>query len=181
MTRWAIRNCGLLLLRSLVDCLFGTGESKTDLDLGWDGRTLRVSYVKYPMLPGVLLSLLKSGEQVTDLESQRKAAESVFPALDILRRAGPPDKLRDQLYGCVVNYLGSHLWHVREIAARTVCSFILQKDWVACLKALLEDAGNSSNELHGSLLAMKSVLSRASELSRDDAISECKPSSRPLS
>lgn len=176
---WAIRNCGLLLLRSLIDCLFGTGESKASLESGWDGRTIRISYNKYPTLPGVLLSLLRtdatlSGEGVgsnsghLQIESQQAAAESVFPALDIIRRAGPPETHRAELYDAVVHYLGSRLWHVREMAARTVCSFLVNDDnWATGVQRLLLDksAMTSVNRWHGSLLAVRFVLGRVASIS----------------
>ncbi|CAK7204368.1 hypothetical protein SEUCBS139899_007124 [Sporothrix eucalyptigena] len=176
---WAIRNCGLLLLRSLIDCLFGTGESKASLESGWDGRTIRISYNKYPTLPGVLLSLLKTdaGPDVSaftsdrghlQIESQQAAAESVFPALDIIRRAGPPESHRSELYDAVMPYLGSHLWHVREMAARTVCSFlVVDADWVSGVQRLLLDksALTSANRWHGSLLAVRFVLGRVASIS----------------
>ncbi|KAL1888739.1 hypothetical protein Sste5346_009365 [Sporothrix stenoceras] len=174
---WAIRNCGLLLLRSLIDCLFGTGESKASLESGWDGRTIRISYNKYPTLPGVLLSLLRTDSTLArgesdsghlQIESQQAAAESVFPALDIIRRAGPPETNRAELYDAVVHYLGSHLWHVREMAARTVCSFLINDDdWAAGVQRLLLDksAMTSVNRWHGSLLAVRFVLGRVASIS----------------
>ena len=180
---WAIRNCGLLLLRSLIDCLFGTGESKASLESGWDGRTIRVSYNKYPTLPGVLLSLLQTQTKADDdtpkdkatthlqIESQKAAAESVFPALDIIRRAGSPETHRAELYRAVVHYLGSNLWHVREMAARTVCSFLIVQDWAAGIQSLLAGVGrtteSTANRLHGTLLAFRFVLARAAEIARE--------------
>lgn len=164
---WAIRNCGLLLLRSLIDCLFGTNENKSSMDAGWDGKTLRVSYVKYPTLSEDLISLLQSGRDAMEAGVQNSAAESVFPALDIIRRAGPPDAHRDELYGLIAEYLGSHLWHVREIAARTLCSFLLHKAWVPLVNQLLYDAVGSTNRLHGTLLTIKSCLERVSEVTPD--------------
>ncbi len=53
--------CSLLLLRSLIDTLLGTGDKKADLEAGWDGYTVRISYNKYNTLPGVLLDLLSTG------------------------------------------------------------------------------------------------------------------------
>ncbi|KAL8329312.1 hypothetical protein RB597_004850 [Gaeumannomyces tritici] len=165
---WAIRNCGLLLLRSVIDCLLGNSDSKALLESGWDGRTIRISYVKYPTLPTILISLLQSGQGAHDTESQRRAAESVFPALDIIRRAGPPDSHRDQLYVCVSEYLASHLWHVREIAARTLSSFLVSMDWLTEIQGLLEKSRNSANRLHGTLLTIKFLMEKSSEVAADD-------------
>ncbi|KAF6824645.1 HEAT repeat protein [Colletotrichum plurivorum] len=167
---WAIRNCGLLFLRSLLDNLFGTNESKATLEAGWDGKTTRLQYHKYPVLPGVLLNLLRSGREVMKPSTSTIAAESVFPALDIIRRAGPPDDSRDELYELVVGYLGSPVWHVREMAARALCSFLLRDDgWVEAAEKIIQEAvaasSNRNNRLHGGLLAVKAVFERLSDVS----------------
>jgi len=157
--RWAIRNCGLLLLRSLIDCLLGTGESKSTIESGWDGHSVRISYNKYPTLPGVILNLLQSGVEAVD-EVSSSAAEAVFPALDIIRRAGPPDEHRQELRVCIEGYLSSRKWHVREMAARTLCSFLLQTDWVSEVSRLVGHCGQDSNRLHGILVTAKFTIER---------------------
>ncbi|KAL1839076.1 hypothetical protein VTJ49DRAFT_1877 [Mycothermus thermophilus] len=161
---WAIRNCGLLLLRSLIDCLLGTGESKAAIESGWDGQSIRISYSKYPTLPGVLLNLLRSVDETLEQASQSGAAEAVFPVLDIIRRAGPPEEHRAELRKHIEGYLGSRLWHVREIAARTLCSFLLQGDWAKETGRLLAEAGGSANRLHGALLTARFVIERRADL-----------------
>lgn len=161
---WAIRNCALLLLRSLMDSLFGTGDSKSAMEAGWDGKTLRISYTKYPSLPPILLNLLQSGQLAMEpgTLTSSSAAESVFPALDIIRRAGPPESHRDELYSLITRYLGSQQWHVREIAARTLCSFLLNEHWLSSVKSLLEESRGSANRLHGTFLTVKFFLERTS-------------------
>ncbi|KAK4196532.1 putative death-receptor fusion protein-domain-containing protein [Triangularia verruculosa] len=163
---WAIRNCGLLLLRALIDCLLGTGESKAIIESGWDGNSVRISYNKYPELPDIILGLLQA-DDVGEGLANSAAAEAVFPALDIIRRAGPPEEHRDELRKRIENYLGSKIWHVREIAARTLCSFLLGEDWVSEIGKLLEQAGTSSNRLHGALLTARFVIERKSDLAND--------------
>lgn len=159
---WAIRNCALLLLHALINTLFGSTESKASLESGWDGKTLRLSYTKYAILPPILLNLLQSGEQAMEpgTLAQSSAAESVFPALEIIRRAGPPESHRDELYRLISKYLGSRQWHVREIAARTLCSFLMSGDWLAAIRGLLQESRGSVNRLHGALLTIKFFLER---------------------
>lgn len=161
---WAIRNCALLLLRSLMDSLFGTNESKSAMESGWDGKTLRISYTKYPSLPPILLNLLQSGQLAMKpgTLTSSSAAESVFPALDIIRRAGPPESHRYELYKLITRYLGSQQWHVREIAARTLCSFLLNGTWLSSVKSLFEESRGSANRLHGTFLTVKFFLERTS-------------------
>ncbi|RYO81329.1 hypothetical protein DL766_004480 [Monosporascus sp. MC13-8B] len=161
---WAIRNCGLLLLRSLIDCLLGTNESKTAMEAGWDGRTTKVSYHKFPALPAVLVNLLEMGQQSSGVLIGSQMVESVFPALDIIRRAGPPEAFRDKLFDIIAWYLGSHIWHVREIAARTLCSFLLRPDWIGPVESLIADSKGSANKLHGALLTLKFLLERLLEV-----------------
>jgi hypothetical protein len=170
---WAIRNCGLILLRSLIDCLLGTGESKHVTESGWDGHTIRISYAKYPTLPGVLVNLLKSaGSSITPGLQSSAAAEAVFPVLDIVRRAGPPDECREELFGYIKEYLGSQLWHVRDVAARTVCSFLLQGSWVDTVRDLLRTSRNSANRLHGALLTTRFIVERKLEMDRDALLAD---------
>ena len=100
---WAIRNCGLLLLRSLIDCLFGTSESKSVTEAGWDGKSVRLAYERYPALPDILLNLIATepNERVAYMSLQIGVVESVFPALDIIRRAGPPKTLRAEIQASI--------------------------------------------------------------------------------
>lgn len=170
---WAIRNCGLILLRSLLDTLFGSQESKSMIEAGWDGKANRIPYYRYPTLPSVLLNLLKSGHQMMSPTAMDTAgAESVFPSLDIVRRAGPPDLLREELQIHIAKYLASPVWHVREMAARALCSCLLHGGWLQAIKGLLQDSlqdqtRNASNHVHGVLLALKFVFDRLSEVSLD--------------
>ncbi|KAI1492500.1 putative death-receptor fusion protein-domain-containing protein [Biscogniauxia mediterranea] len=161
---WAIRNCGLLLLRSLIDCLFGTNESKTSMEAGWDGRSIRIPYHKYKALPELLVNLLELGKESPGILLGSQTAESVFPALDIIRRAGPPEAFRERLYDIIAWYLGSNIWHVREIAARTLCSFLLKPEWLEPIETLIWGSGTSANKLHGVLLTLKFLLERLFEV-----------------
>jgi hypothetical protein len=166
---WAIRNCGLIFIRSLFDFLLGSHESKSLIEAGWDGKTMRIYYQKYPQLPNVILGLLEAGPSVMEATTITTSAESVFPALDIIRRAGPPNELRDELHGKIVRYLDSSVWHVREIAARTLCSCLLHEGWLEAVEKVLKDAqanqGNGRrNCLHGALLLLKYMIEKLSQV-----------------
>jgi hypothetical protein len=142
----------------------GTGESKASIESGWDGHSIRISYNKYPTLPGVILSLLRSAGETLDQTSESGAAEAVFPALDIIRRAGPPEEHRSELREHIEGYLGSRLWHVREIAARTLCSFLLQEEWAKEIGKLLAESSTCTNRFHGALLTARFVIERKVDL-----------------
>lgn len=176
---WAIRNCGLIFLRSLIDNLFGTHESKAMIEAGWDGKANRIHYHRYPNLPAVLKNLLQSGHKILDQSATSNAgsaaAESVFPALDIIRRAGPPDLLRDEIQVDVAAYLSSPVWHVRDMAARALCSCLLHERWLGAIKEIINTAmndqsKNKQNRIHGVLLALKFVIERLNEVAHEQFI-----------
>ncbi|KAK0766713.1 hypothetical protein N5P37_000440 [Trichoderma harzianum] len=174
---WAIRNCGLIFLRSLIDSLFGSQESKAMIEAGWDGKANRIPYHRYPNLPTVLESLLKSGHKMVTSANATSSAESVFPALDIIRRAGPPDLLRDEIQVHVAAYLLSPVWHVREIAARTLCSCLLHDKWLGVVqdlihKSLNDKTVNRQNHVHGVLLSLKFLVERFGEVAPDRLIAD---------
>lgn len=170
---WAIRNCSLILLRSLIDNLFGSSETKHMIEAGWDGKANRIAYNKYSNLPDLLVNLLESGHRMmAPAATSTAGAESVFPALDIIRRAGPPDTHRNELQGHIVKYLASPVWHVREMAARTLCSCLLHDNWFQEIQSLLNQAlkdqtRNAQNYVHGCLLALNFVFERLCEVSPD--------------
>ncbi len=137
------------------------------MEAGWDGRTTRISYGKFSALPAALVSLLEMGRQSSGVLIGTQTAESVFPALDIIRRAGPPEAFRERLYDTIAWYLGSHIWHVREIAARTLCSFLLKPGWIGPIEILIADSRGSANKLHGALLTLKFLLGRLLEVMPD--------------
>lgn len=174
LNSWAIRNCGLLLLRSLIDSLFGTSESKAVTEAGWDGRSIRLSYERYPSLPDLLLKLLDTETSGSDQSTAPAigAVESVFPALDIIRRAGPPSARRNEIYKLVSLHLGSRLWHVREIAARTICTLLLHQHWLRDILELLSMSGESSNRIHGTLMVVRFLLERRLLLHQGSATGE---------
>lgn len=150
----------------MIDCLFGTSESKTITEAGWDGRSIRLSYDRYPSLPEILVKLLDTNTSHSEatIAPIIGAVESVFPALDIIRRAGPPPTHSDEIFSLVAKHLGSRIWHIREIAARTICTLLLHENWLSIVLALIESSQQSTNQIHGTLLAVKFILERRLEL-----------------
>ena len=161
---WAIRNCGLLLLRAIMDSLLGTGDSKDGIEKGWDGKTVRIPYIKYDTLPAILADLLRPRPDTGTGGMDSWTAESVFPGLDIVRRAGPPQKFREELFKYTSFYLGSHIWRVRDIAARTLCSFLLSEERNNALGAFLSERNVPANRIHGTLILVAAMIERLADL-----------------
>ncbi|KAF1983102.1 hypothetical protein K402DRAFT_407216 [Aulographum hederae CBS 113979] len=158
---WAIRNCGLMLFRALIDRLLGNTELRD-----WDGVTeslsTQFSYDKFPeILPIVLELLTPQGRDTESGLSPNNAAslEGVFPALLILQRAQPPQEQLQQIEKAVFHLTSNPHWHVRNMAARTYCK-LLQKDLY--FQAFSEIAAHvdirKQNNLHGRILCLGYLL-----------------------
>lgn len=155
------------------------------MEAGWDGKASRLHYARYPSLALVLLGLLKTGRAMIHELTTIAAAEAVFPALDIVRRAGPPAALRVELQMYIADYLASPAWHVREIAARTLCSCLLHSKWLGSLRSLLvrkETSGSSEkNRFHGALLTGKFLVERLAEVMPEELTGTYSNIMKPLS
>ncbi|KAH0562941.1 hypothetical protein GP486_002501 [Trichoglossum hirsutum] len=165
---WAIRNCGIMLFRALADRLFGTNEARNKEDIKTDNKVSKLSYDKYPNLPGLLKKLL---DQTSGCSSQTESEghtvsifpvldspESVFPAMDIIRRAGPPKTNSTELRSLILLHMESEIWHVRDMAARTFCSLINRPDFIEEVSYLINLPWISNNALHGRLLGVRYLL-----------------------
>ncbi|EPE28716.1 ARM repeat-containing protein [Glarea lozoyensis ATCC 20868] len=157
---WPIKNCGLLLFQTLTDFLLGT-ETKEEIESGWGGQGTKVAFDRYPKVWSVLTSLLESSS-TTDEESATLAStvERTIPVLDILRRAGSPEKDLPFVYENVLRHLDSKSWHVRELAARTLCALSPSYRWKDVIAELKERTGESANRSHGTWLVIGHIIAR---------------------
>lgn len=93
--------------------------------------------------------------------SESHLVESVFPALDIIRRAGPPPSDTAEFKQAVLRHLSSDIWSIREMAARTASALLAKEIWTQILVDLeFPSAGGSTNQRHGALMALNFVLER---------------------
>jgi len=173
---WAIRNCGLMLFRSLIDRMLGTNESADDFFDNSTGNVSRLSYDKHPGLLDLILRLLRSSSVLhTDVLSDTSdsaiptlTAEAIFPVLDLLRRAPPPAKLQLEVFDLVSVALKDGSWHVRDMAARSMAALVPHGDISKVLQDLSSPALNVNwNELHGRLLCIKYISKAALRLVLD--------------
>jgi hypothetical protein len=166
--------------------LIGTSESKSTTEAGWDGKSVRVSYDRYPGL-GVLLSQLLSTTisedaiisddnttsdsiMIPDDETPPTNTENgVFPALDFLRRVGPPAHHYDEIFEKIKIHIASPIWAVREIAAKGITGFLVHRqkgqDSGAVMANLIKwGFVYDINSSHGVLRAIKYSIDRRLEL-----------------
>ena len=172
---WPIRNCSLMLFKALIERLLGSDEAQ-DWKERERAKTSRFSYDSFPSLPKMLSDLLdpngplkNSMETTTDSSSpfDLHGAEGVFPALQILRQARPPQSHLHTIQTAVQSLLASPHWHLRDMAARTDVSMrtTSQLHSAACYK--LSTVPTSTNEQHGVLLTIKYMCIRLLRDSRE--------------
>jgi hypothetical protein len=132
------------------------------MESGWDGKSVKLNYDAYPKMAELLDNLLKADPNTSESLAQPAlgVVQLVLPALDIIRRAGPPPSLKESLLKSVQSHLGSPIWHVREQAAKTICVMMLSMEWKDSVLGLLDTPTRSANLRHGLLLAAKAILER---------------------
>ncbi|TID14586.1 HEAT repeat protein-like protein [Venturia nashicola] len=91
---WAIRNCGAMLFRAVIDRLLGSTDSQNHDDDG-EFKTARITYNDYPKLLDIITELLRPASDA--FERIDGALESVFPALKIIQRMPPPEHEQKRL------------------------------------------------------------------------------------
>jgi hypothetical protein len=157
-----------MLFRALADRLFGTNEARNKEEIRADDKVTKLSYDNYPNLPGLLKKLLAQSSgcsSQTEPEAHTvsmfpglDSPEAVFPAMDIIRRAGSPKTNDTELRSLILFYMESKIWHVRDMAARTFCSLIDRREFIEEISHLINLPWSSNNALHGRLLGVRYLL-----------------------
>lgn len=170
---WAIKNCGLMLLRASINRLdpdTGVGGSKADVNI----RALSDSGRQ---LSDVALSLLSSWSLETSASEEFVQAysqdgnriddgnEAVFAGLDLIGRLYLNKDERLSVRDTVARQLGSHLWHIRAQAARLLTTTTPQDEQIAVVQEMLRRLNKSSslNECHGKMLVVRGLLTSLQE------------------
>ncbi|EGC46735.1 HEAT repeat protein [Histoplasma capsulatum var. duboisii H88] len=169
---WAIRNCGLMLFKALMNrmCRFKAGCS---VGLGGNfGSELgsRIIFQKYPSLIELLAQLLQdpivneskgSSSQLWELSIK---TERVFPALELIGEkvpsfSGDEDKLLKIL---VFEQFRSPVWGVREHSARIYASLLRHEEILAsvCELSAVSHESIPQNQIHGTALCIRYALQR---------------------
>jgi hypothetical protein len=155
-----------MLFKALIERLLGSSEAQDWKELE-RARTSRFSYDDYPSLVGILSDLLdpegplkQSIENTPDSSSplDLHGAEGVFPALQILRQARPPESNLEPIVKSIEKLFGSPHWHLRDMAARTVVSLRSVHQLYDAAIALLSTPHASHNLQHGTLLAVRYMI-----------------------
>jgi hypothetical protein len=155
-----------MLFKGLIERLLGSDEAQ-DWKERDRAKTSRFSYDDFPSLIGILTDLLNpEGPLKQSIENSPSSsspldlhgAEGVFPALQILRQARPPDELLGPIVVSVEKLLASPHWHLRDMAARTIVSLRSTHELSDSALRLLRVGHGTHNFQHGTLLTVKYTL-----------------------
>ncbi|KAF2201139.1 HEAT repeat protein-like protein [Delitschia confertaspora ATCC 74209] len=163
---WPIRNCSLMLFKALIERLVGSGEVQLDWKDQQRIKTSRFSYDNYPNLVQILSDILDR-KNLAQKETQNglgvtsaievQTTEGVFPALQILQQAPPPETHRSTIRDSVLSLTESPHWHLRDMAARTLASLLYPSEHREAILILLGSTERGQNMQHGVLLCLKYI------------------------
>ena len=153
---WAIRNCGLMLFRAVVDRLLGTNDAYMDESIT---SHRQISAQEHPQLLDVVLDLL-AVKRADRADDRSRSNEGVFPALQLLLRLQVPGERRAEVRAAVFALTTNPSWHVRDKAARTYANIAVKDEIDAEIQTLLGIGTSNQNALHGTLLSIKYLIAR---------------------
>ena len=169
--RWAIRNCGLMLLKALLVRLTGGNETTSRVGSqphlrGSSSRT----YESYPVLSALVLRLLRHQSSynphkdgVTSnntLDTASQTIHMVFPALEIIERIGAAPSEKGIIEQLLLVHLDNPVWNLRDKVAMLLSGLVEGQVLLRNLYTLMQDALHQErvppqNALHGRLLCLK--------------------------
>ncbi|KAI4198847.1 MAG: hypothetical protein LQ350_004996 [Teloschistes chrysophthalmus] len=168
--RWAIRNCGLMLMKALITRLNdGTNANSTKASSS-HRRLSTLVYEKYPNLPNLILQLLTIDDEIEAQSLQAAAvgmpeslilrAQRVFPALEMIEQSGIPERHRGQIRQAVWSHLEGMVWPIRDKAAKALSYLPAHDEIEREMESSLQMPWSTQNALHGRLLYLRHLFAR---------------------
>lgn len=149
---WAVRNCGLMLFRAVIDRLLGTSDTHLD----GDRSTISlIPFSRHPELLRTVLNLLDASSIVDS-----NVNEGVFPALQLLQGMEIPPHQQSSVETAVFALTRSLSWHIRDKAARVYAAICGIEEGPTRIRQTLTAGLSSTNATHGALLSLKYLFVR---------------------
>ncbi|KAL8970987.1 MAG: hypothetical protein Q9197_003508 [Variospora fuerteventurae] len=164
--KWAIRNCGLMLLKALITRMNdGTNTASSKVSSS-HRRLSTLVYDKYQNLPDLLLRLLNPEKTINEetLRTQSQAtspndtvlqAQHVFPALEIIEQSGIPERHQSEIRQAVWFHLEGPVWPIREKAAKALSYLPVSDQREEEMRQYLQTPWFTQNALHGRYLYLR--------------------------
>ncbi|EXJ64489.1 hypothetical protein A1O7_00825 [Cladophialophora yegresii CBS 114405] len=150
---WAVRNCGLMLLRACINRLDSSSSlpRQDERDHSLDDREGKPpSMIAFHLLDEV------GPLPGHDSRGTSNAVEDIFAGLDLLGHASLAGSMADVAEELVTRQLGNSAWTVREHAALLLATRFRRVSPVTAIMALLgNDLVGPENRVHGVLLCCR--------------------------
>ncbi|KIW90444.1 uncharacterized protein Z519_09090 [Cladophialophora bantiana CBS 173.52] len=172
---WAIRNCGLMLLRACINRL---DPSSTREAVGSTHQPYEKGKGSTPL--AIAFRLLDAPTFGSDSarNNRSSATELVFAGLDLLGHAILGVSEADEAARLVMEQLTNPTWAIRDHAALLLATRLLRGSPGEAIIKLLQEIGLSGpeNQVHGVLLCCRYLMGRATVIITStelDSITEC--------
>lgn len=153
---WAIRNCGLMLLRACINRLDTS-------DAGPMPDSNRKSEKEKDAASRISLRLLTEAQSENDELSA--ATEHVFVGLDLLANATSKGVRNPLVKSLVQQHLSNPTWTVRDHAATVMANHIFTGNPIEAIHNLLRSGlKGTENQIHGTLLCCRYLLPQATRI-----------------
>ena len=159
---WAIRNCGLMLMRACMTRMRtaslpigdGQGPTRGPLDIATDllerGAPQNTAISNNE-------TAQQNGNHDPDLTS-----ENIFAALELVRHIAQGKEQNERLRDLIELQLGNRIWAIRDHAARVLADLLSTEDERVNLRLMSSRVhGATQNETHGHLLLLRYRLAAA--------------------
>ncbi|PGH15198.1 hypothetical protein AJ79_02563 [Helicocarpus griseus UAMH5409] len=170
---WAIRNCGLMLFKALLNrmCRFKAGYNAGLGGSSGSEPGSRVVFQKYPGLIELLAQLLQDpipNEEQNETSPQSWelsiTTERVFPALELIGEKVPSFTGEEErlLRDLVSEQFRSPVWGIREHSARIYASLLRHEQILPtiCELSTIQSLPVGQNQVHGLVLCIRYSLQR---------------------
>lgn len=154
---WAIRNCGLMLLRACINRL-SAKIPEAALQLSTARSLPEVQDTPSKIALGLLR---KADEQMEGAAvSEAKSAETIFSALDLLGHTTLPDAKNSIVDNAIYQHLSHANWAIRDHAALLLSRRVTIPSLSLLLRSTTSEmgCGMSQNVTHGFLLCFRYIL-----------------------
>ena len=147
-----------MLLQALLKRLNGGSDTASTRVSSQHRRSSPLVYGKYPILPNLLLKLIRYPGTGGASASQ---TQKIFTALEILERFGVPEVNGEEIWQSLMEYRANPVWSIREKAARTIGMIIKLIDSDEHVRNLIATGHTmSQNEIHGNLMTLRTLFTR---------------------
>ena len=159
---WAIRNCGLMLMRACMTRMSTAGILTGDGNGTTKGPVDVATNLLDQASPQSTAIQTDEKSQHTGTRDPDLVSENIFAALELVRHTEQGRQQNARLRDLIELQLGNHIWAIRDHAARVLADLLSNEHEPVNLRLISSRVHHASqNETHGQLLLLRYRLAAA--------------------